>query len=194
MSLNNLNNKRTRDDKTILITLAKTANGYCYFNDTLHERSKIKIPLDELTSRENPVSQCSESSDIKKDKLTGDKPITMNGTSHAYHPAFGEGESKQMANDSSIANIQKDQEEIPLLAKMAERNFKTPLIVPSCSQWFKLDEIHELEMKALPEFFCNRYPSKTPEVYKEYRNYIINLYRENTTTYLTATSKFNFLI
>ena len=85
--------------------------------------------------------------------------------------------------------VSKDIEEIPVLAKLAEKNFKTPLILPSCTQWFRFDDIHEIETKALPEFFCNKYPSKTPEVYKEYRNYIINLYRENSSTYLTATSK-----
>jgi hypothetical protein len=189
MSLNNLNNKRARDEKTIVITLAKTADGYYYFGDTLHERSKIKIPLDELTSRENPVSQCSENSEIKKDKSDRQPGKLTNGTSHSYHPPIKEEESRPNVQESLNMNNQKDQEEIPLLAKLAEKIFKAPIVIPSCSQWFKMDDIHELEMKAIPEFFCNRYPSKTPEVFREYRNYIINLYRENTTTYLTATSK-----
>jgi hypothetical protein len=191
MSLNNLNNKRARDEKTIVITLARTADGYCYFGDTLHERSKIKIPLDELTSRENPIPNMSDTLDNKKDKSDRYQPILANGNSNFYHPPLGGDENRSQANETSMTNIQKDQEEIPLLAKVAEKFLKNPPIIPSCSQWFKMDEIHELEMKALPEFFCNKYPSKTPEVYREYRNYIINLYRENTTTYLTATSKLN---
>jgi hypothetical protein len=193
MSLNNLNNKRARDEKTIVITLARTAEGYCYFGDTLHERSKIKIPLDEPTSRDNPVPNTSETIENKKDKSDRHQAALTNGNSHVYNPVNVTDENRSLANDpSSMSNIQKDQEEIPLLAKVADKFFKNPLIIPSCSQWFKMDEIHELEMKALPEFFCNKYPSKTPEVYREYRNYIINLYRENTSTYLTATSKLAF--
>ena len=63
------------------------------------------------------------------------------------------------------------------------------LVLPSCTRWFSFSEIHEIEQNSLPEFFCGKFPGKTPEVYKDYRNYIINLYRENLNTYLTATSK-----
>ena len=62
-----------------------------------------------------------------------------------------------------------------------------PLYIPASSSWFNFDNIHEIEIKSLPEFFCGKYPSKTPETYKEYRNFIINLYRENQNSYLTAT-------
>jgi hypothetical protein len=85
------------------------------------------------------------------------------------------------------------QENIPNLTKIIESNIKQQIIIPTCSQWFKIDDIHEVEMKSLPEFFCGKYPSKTPELYKEYRNYIINLYRENANTYLSATSKLFYL-
>ena len=62
-----------------------------------------------------------------------------------------------------------------------------PLYIPASSSWFNFDNIHEIEIKSLPEFFCGKYPSKTPETYKGYRNFIINLYRENQNSYLTAT-------
>lgn len=66
--------------------------------------------------------------------------------------------------------------------------FKAPYVIPSCSQWFEFDSIHEIEMESLPEFFCGKYPSKTPESYKEYRNFMIKLYRENPSGYLSATT------
>eukprot|EP00357_Protocruzia_adherens_P016075 CAMPEP_0115047424 /NCGR_PEP_ID=MMETSP0216-20121206/49292_1 /TAXON_ID=223996 /ORGANISM="Protocruzia adherens, Strain Boccale" /LENGTH=732 /DNA_ID=CAMNT_0002430605 /DNA_START=30 /DNA_END=2228 /DNA_ORIENTATION=- len=62
------------------------------------------------------------------------------------------------------------------------------VIVPSCSAWFSIDSIHEIERESLPEFFCKQYPSKTPEIYKEYRNFMISLYRENPKQYLSATT------
>ena len=61
------------------------------------------------------------------------------------------------------------------------------MFIPASSSWFNFDTIHEIEIKSLPEYFCGKYPSKTPEVYKEYRNFMINLYRENQSSYLTAT-------
>ncbi len=63
-----------------------------------------------------------------------------------------------------------------------------PLVLPSCASWFDLETIHEIEERALPEFFCGKYPSKTPQVYKEYRNFIVKLYRANPNSYLSATT------
>ena len=63
-----------------------------------------------------------------------------------------------------------------------------PLVIPSCSAWFDVNAIHEIEMQELPEFFCGKYPSKTPQVYREYRNFMIKLYRENPVAYLSATT------
>ena len=77
---------------------------------------------------------------------------------------------------------------------MKEEFHKLNFEIPKASKWHKMDEIHEIEMHSLPEFFKEKYASKTPEIYKEYRNYIINLYRENSTSYLTATSNLNYQI
>jgi SWI/SNF related-matrix-associated actin-dependent regulator of chromatin subfamily C len=64
---------------------------------------------------------------------------------------------------------------------------KYPIIIPSCAHWFSMDEIHQMEKDTLPEFFMGK-PSKTPEIYKKYRNFIINLYRQNPRTYLNSTT------
>ena len=60
--------------------------------------------------------------------------------------------------------------------------------IPETASWFNLEEIHEIEKTSLPEFFNGKYPSKTPEIYKKYRNFIIDLYRQNPSIYLTATA------
>ena len=64
---------------------------------------------------------------------------------------------------------------------------KQTIVIPSCSQWFDFSKIHELEMTSMPEFFCDKFPHKNPETYMNYRNFIIKLYRENTSSYLSAT-------
>lgn len=77
--------------------------------------------------------------------------------------------------------------EIPHIVKAINNNQTQPLYLPASSSWFDINNIHEIEMQTLPEFFCGKYPSKTPQIYKEYRNFIINLYRENPKVYLSAT-------
>jgi SWI/SNF related-matrix-associated actin-dependent regulator of chromatin subfamily C len=48
--------------------------------------------------------------------------------------------------------------------------------------------IKDIERKSLPEFFNNRNRSKTPLVYKDYRDFMINTYRLNPSEYLTVTA------
>ncbi|KAK3114735.1 SWI/SNF and RSC complex subunit Ssr2 [Teratosphaeriaceae sp. CCFEE 6253] len=62
------------------------------------------------------------------------------------------------------------------------------IILPSYSAWFDMHTIHPTERKALPEFFNNRNRSKTPAVYKDYRDFMVNTYRLNPAEYLTVTA------
>ncbi|KAJ3033893.1 hypothetical protein HDV00_005662 [Rhizophlyctis rosea] len=62
------------------------------------------------------------------------------------------------------------------------------IIIPSYAVWFNISRIHDNERKALPEFFNNKNKSKTPQVYKDYRDFMINTYRLNPTEYLTVTA------
>ena len=65
--------------------------------------------------------------------------------------------------------------------------FYHEVVVPSTTIdiWFDPEnydnKIHPIEEESLPEFFSGKYPSKTPQVYKEYRNFMIMLYRMSTT-------------
>ncbi|PON77235.1 Otx2 transcription factor [Parasponia andersonii] len=59
--------------------------------------------------------------------------------------------------------------------------------IPSHSSWFLWDEIHETERVALKEFFDGSSFSRTPKIYKEYRDFIINKYREEPSRRLTFT-------
>lgn len=60
--------------------------------------------------------------------------------------------------------------------------------------WFQWGEIHETEKRALPEFFEGVSTTKNPRVYKEYRDFIINKYREDTSKRLTYTEVRKVLI
>ena len=62
------------------------------------------------------------------------------------------------------------------------------IIIPSYSAWFDYNAIHNIEERALPEFFNGRNKSKTPEVYLAYRNFMLDTYRLNPTEYLCVTA------
>ncbi|EFJ15406.1 hypothetical protein SELMODRAFT_445586 [Selaginella moellendorffii] len=59
--------------------------------------------------------------------------------------------------------------------------------VPGHAGWFSWTGIHSIEREALVEFFEGKTLSKTPKIYKEYRDFIINKYRENPRRPLTFT-------
>ncbi|KAF2750052.1 SWIRM-domain-containing protein [Sporormia fimetaria CBS 119925] len=61
-------------------------------------------------------------------------------------------------------------------------------IIPSYASWFDMRYIDYRERKALPEFFNERNRSKTPAVYRDYRDFMINTYRLNPEEYLTVTA------
>ncbi|KAL6302652.1 SWIRM-domain-containing protein [Sparassis latifolia] len=62
------------------------------------------------------------------------------------------------------------------------------VIIPSYSAWFDMSKIHQIERRALPEFFNSRHRSKTPAIYKDYRDFMINTYRLRPSEYLTVTA------
>ncbi|KAJ3363705.1 hypothetical protein GGF32_003742 [Allomyces javanicus] len=62
------------------------------------------------------------------------------------------------------------------------------IIIPSYAAWFDMNAINDVERRALPEFFNGRNKSKSPAVYKEYRDFMVNAYRLNPTEYLTVTA------
>ncbi|CAB3397405.1 unnamed protein product [Caenorhabditis bovis] len=62
------------------------------------------------------------------------------------------------------------------------------IVVPSYASWFDYNAIHQIEKRALPEFFNGKNKSKTPEVYLAYRNFMVDTYRLNPFEYVSATA------
>lgn len=63
----------------------------------------------------------------------------------------------------------------------------TPKNLPFYARWFDPSSIHSMEKEALSEFFEGKL-SKTPELYTQLRNFIVNLYWANPKNYLTQTA------
>ncbi|XP_036413983.1 SWI/SNF complex subunit SMARCC1 isoform X1 [Colossoma macropomum] len=98
--------------------------------------------------------------------------------------------------DGSVASGGKDDEEqgkmeVNRLIDSSEDNVTEQthhIVIPSYSAWFDYNSIHEIERRALPEFFNGKNKSKSPEIYLAYRNFMIDTYRLNPQEYLTSTS------
>ncbi|XP_071751630.2 SWI/SNF complex subunit SMARCC1 [Centroberyx gerrardi] len=98
--------------------------------------------------------------------------------------------------DDSVLSGGKDEEEqgkaeINRLIDSGEDNVTEQthhIIIPSYAAWFDYNCIHEIERRALPEFFNGKNKSKSPEIYLAYRNFMIDTYRLNPQEYLTSTS------
>lgn len=183
----NSNNKKEKEQKEITVILGKIAgDGYSYLEDSLHERSKIKIPLIYDQQIDFKISVNDEFSHFKEKSISESQKYSSSVSNLNIH--------KNMFEDSKMAEIPKNEHfngdsEMHEFKGVFGDSDKNTHLIPSCSQWFKLDDINEIEVKGNPEFFSRKFPSKTPEVYKEYRNYIVNLFKENPNTYLSSTSK-----
>ena len=190
----NVKRERTKENKEIIVTLERQgATNFRYVSDTLQDRTKIKIPIfEDLNAIDSKNGSQADKNSVSKEKQVPInikipvQSIQSNASSVAAPIAVSE---TSKGSGPEIKAVPAALEETPLLQKYVEKNQKQPITIPSCTQWFSLDGIHEVETKTLPEFFCGVFPGKTPEVYKEYRNYIITLYRENTNAYLSSSSK-----
>ncbi|KAI9359809.1 hypothetical protein BD770DRAFT_319572 [Pilaira anomala] len=63
-----------------------------------------------------------------------------------------------------------------------------PVTVPKYASWFDMASIHNIERVSLPEFFTHNNLSKTPLIYQDYRDFMINTYRLNPKEYLAVTA------
>lgn len=66
------------------------------------------------------------------------------------------------------------------------------VVIPSFAQWFNMNEVHSIEKKLFPDFFPQESQRKsvykTPQAYKNMRDFMVNAYRINPLEYLTITA------
>lgn len=99
-----------------------------------------------------------------------------------------EGESGDENDDEDPAQIEANRLRLEDQARKYLAAQTHEVIIPSYSAWFDMSKIHPVERRALPEFFNSRNRSKTPAIYKDYRDFMINTYRLRPTEYLTVTA------
>ncbi|KAG8528541.1 uncharacterized protein KY384_007459 [Bacidia gigantensis] len=128
-------------------------------------------PLDAPDAPRNADADADKEDEEMGDARSPDKDGEGEGGSP--RPTDGQEQSKASIEASARAHL-------------ATQRFT--VIIPSYSAWFDMNTIHSTETKSLPEFFNSRNRSKTPGVYKDYRDFMINTYRLNPSEYLTVTA------
>ncbi len=208
-----LHKKRDRKAESFTVTLGKIPHSHSYFyiKDTLNTGTKIKIDItepsntkeDQQQQQQTPLSilpsspsknnkNQKNSSSQKENNKNSNSTLTVKISKNSIgskiikeknHPVELEDNlpNNNKNNNISINNVSIN----PIIQKAQPEMISLP---SSTVKWLDINAIHEIEIKSLPEFFNNKYPSKTPEIYKKYRNFIINLYRQNPSTYLSGTA------
>ncbi|KAI5290998.1 hypothetical protein KEM54_006750 [Ascosphaera aggregata] len=178
-------------------------------NDAVMEGGYTSPPAQEkLNMTEAVATTVSEStkapSPVKENKDTATSETLAGETSSPRPTGYEDQEDEEMAEldpetkkeDTDGATETQtegtnDEERKQAMEESARSNLVQQthaIIIPSYSSWFDMKTINHVEKKALPEFFNNRNRSKTPAVYKDYRDFMINTYRLNPLEYLTVTA------
>lgn len=167
--------------------------------DTSMAESTDVADVKQQTTEEADVKeQSTEEADITNAPVS-DNPLDAPDAplpDTAEEGGAGGGEDADMADVKEASPAVGAAEATPAITKAAvEQSARAHLIeqnhaiiLPSYSAWFDMHTIHNIERKALPEFFNNRNRSKTQNVYKDYRDFMINTYRLNPAEYLTVTA------
>ena len=171
-------------------------------SDELIAHENAQIEAQHAAAQEDNDTTMAEDADVKQqteDSEAQQAPTSDNPLDAPDAPQPEEApEDEEMADikDGTPAGAQDSSSAAPAITKTAiEQSARSHLIdqnhaivLPSYSAWFDMHQIHNLEKKALPEFFNNRNRSKTPAVYKDYRDFMVNTYRLNPAEYLTVTA------
>ena len=130
-----------------------------------------------------PPAPTAESSLAKEDEEMGDASTAPKDKDQAGK----DGEDGAPGAEGAVQEA-KSKESIENAAREHLISQTHAIVLPSYSTWFDMNDINNIERKALPEFFNSRNRSKTPHVYKDYRDFMINTYRLNPVEYLTVTA------
>lgn len=125
------------------------------------------------------------SSEVKTN--TTDKDVDMDQQQKEVEPESKEKEEDEEDEEDDQEEEDEDEPEEPPKEKPQYKQTHL-IVIPSYASWFNMKKIHKIEKESLPEFFDSIHPSKSPKLYVNYRNFMINSYRLNPNEFLTLTS------
>lgn len=190
------------------VTTATTITTNTSTTDTNSETTSTKNPDNEDTEMVDADSESKTDSKDSEKKSSESKSEESNSTTGDAAEADvdgdveteGEPETESATNETEIdtrpkkslpkrvvkARETRTQIEERARAFLAKQTYR--VIIPSFAAWFDRSKFHDIEKRSLPEFFNNKHRTKTPEIYMDYRNFMIDTYRLNPVEYLTFTA------
>ncbi|KAH7071889.1 hypothetical protein BKA63DRAFT_516563 [Paraphoma chrysanthemicola] len=143
------------------------------------------------SSREASATTPAPVSDNPLDAPDGPRPDAEDADGQDDEEMGGVDDTKKEKDTDGAEVVDAEAQAKAELQSAARSHFVTQTyatIIPSYATWFDMRYVDYRERKALPEFFNNRNRSKTPAVYRDYRDFMINTYRLNPSEYLTVTA------
>ncbi|PVH18009.1 uncharacterized protein CXQ87_000919 [Candidozyma duobushaemuli] len=152
---------------------------------------------------EKAAPESAASPAVEKTESEAEKPVTTEGDKESRKNAPRIEDDEPEIKQEPVATVEKHESDSELEEDVFEklgdsRHLDTDnksrirqthaIIIPSYASWFNMKKIHQIERDSLPEFFNTSHPSKSPKIYANYRNFMINVYRLNPNEYLTLTS------
>jgi SWIRM domain len=148
----------------------------------LQQAEERKKRRQQQQQREQQQQQEQEQEQQRQQQQTGDGSPQQPRTEDKDEPMEDVVESAAK-EDPSVSQARLEDHARAFLIQQAHA-----IIIPSYTAWFDMSQIHPIERKSLPEFFNGRNRSKTPAVYKDWRDFMINCYRLRPDEYLTFTA------
>ncbi|KAF9930621.1 hypothetical protein FBU30_000247 [Linnemannia zychae] len=173
-------------------TISKAAKSS---SDDTHMEETATATAASTQEQENTLAADVDTMEVDVGAETGSAPKTeditakeietkeMSVTEQESNRGSAPPETEEALSQAEAERFQLEEEAGRYLSRQTQE-----VIIPSYAAWFNLAKIHEIEHKSLPEFFNLKNRSKTPTVYKDYRDFMINTYRLNPSEYLTVTA------
>lgn len=143
------------------------------------------------SSQEPSTATPAAAADNPLDAPDGPRPDAEDADGQEDEEMGGVDDTKKEKDGEATEPVDPEAQAKADLQSAARSHFVTQTyatIIPSYATWFDMRYIDYRERKALPEFFNGRNRSKTPAVYRDYRDFMINTYRLNPSEYLTVTA------
>ena len=142
----------------------------------------------QLEGEQPAVRAANDGDATMADGTTDDKPKQADAAVEEPTEATTDANANAPVIQPDAAAVEQQRIRAEEIAKKYLASQTQEVIIPSYSTWFDMSTINAIEKRSLPEFFNNKNRSKTPSIYKDYRDFMINTYRLNPSEYLTFTA------
>lgn len=154
---------------------------------------KLNKSLHLFTNTSIVYTMSAEPTDSKPETPLEDTPMTGaedNGIEQTAEPSESE---KPVETEPEPVDLEKVRAAFQETAKNYLIEQSRHVVIPSFSKWFDMNTAHLIEKKLFPDFFPAKTEEasssyKSPQVYKNMRDFMINSYRINPIEYLTVTA------